>query len=170
MTHYRGDSTPNTLDLIFTNESGMLDSLKYLAPVGNIYHSSLKMDFCCYTNASSTSKDRHIYDKGDYDKMREMMRSINFEMELSDKTVDERWITTMGTINDATRKCIPKRRSHGKGIRKKMKPIWMYEPPESRFPAPLCDMFYLQSLNNRIIPYMVSYCVAARPSSHPHLC
>ena len=28
-THYRGDNTPNTLDLIFTNESGMLDSLKY---------------------------------------------------------------------------------------------------------------------------------------------
>ena len=48
-------------------------------------------------------------------------------MELSDKTVDERWITTMGTINDATRKCIPKRRSHGKGIRKKMKPVWMDE-------------------------------------------
>ena len=48
-------------------------------------------------------------------------------MELSDKTVDERWITTMGTINDATRKCIPKRRSHGKGIRKKMKPVWMNE-------------------------------------------
>ena len=68
-----------------------------------------------------------IYDKGDYDSMREMMRSRDWEMELSDKTVDEQWITTMGTINDATRKCIPKRRSHGKGIRKKMKPVWMNE-------------------------------------------
>ena len=125
-THYRGDNTPNTLDLI-TNESGMLDSLKYLAPIGKSHHSSLKMDFCCYTKASNTSKDRHIYDKGDYDRMREMMRSRDWEMELSDKTVDERWITTMGTINDATRKCIPKRRSHGKGIRKKMKPVWMNE-------------------------------------------
>ena len=48
-------------------------------------------------------------------------------MELSDKTVDERWTTTMGAINDATRKCIPKRRSNGKGIIKKMKPIWMDE-------------------------------------------
>ena len=48
-------------------------------------------------------------------------------MELSDRTVDEQWITTMGTINDATRKCIPKRRSHGKGIRKKIKPVWMDE-------------------------------------------
>ena len=74
-THYRGDNTPNTLDLIFTNESGMLDSLKYLAPIGKSHHSSLKMDFCCYTKASNTSKDRHIYDKGDYDRMREMMRS-----------------------------------------------------------------------------------------------
>ena len=105
----------------------MLDSLKYLAPIGKSHHSSLKMDFCCYTKASNTSKDRHIYDKGDYDRMREMMRSIDWEMELSDKTVDERWITTMGTINDATRKCIPKRRSHGKGIRTKMKPVWMDE-------------------------------------------
>ena len=46
---------------------------------------------------------------------------------MSDKTVDERWTTTMGAINDATRKCIPKRRSNGKGIIKKMKPIWMDE-------------------------------------------
>ena len=126
-THYRGDNTPNTLYLIFTNESGMLDSLKYLAPIGKSHHSSLKMDFCCYTKASNTSKDRHIYDKGDYDRMHEMMRSRDWEMELSDKTVDERWITTMGHINDAIRKCIPKRRSHGKGIRKKMKPVWMDE-------------------------------------------
>ena len=65
----------STLDLIFTNESGMLDSLKYLVPIGKSHHSSLKMDFCCYTKASNTSKDRHIYDKGDYDRMREMMRS-----------------------------------------------------------------------------------------------
>ena len=48
-------------------------------------------------------------------------------MELSDNTLDERSTTTMGAINDATRKCIPKRRSNGKGIRKKMKPIWMDE-------------------------------------------
>ena len=126
-THYRGDNTPNTLDLIFTNESGMLDCLKYMAPIGKSHHSSLKMDFCCYTNASNTSKDRPIYDKGDYDSMREMMRSREWEMELSDKTVDERWTTTMGAINDATRKCIPKRRINGKGIIKKMKPIWMDE-------------------------------------------
>ena len=60
-TIYRGDNTPNTLDLIFTNESGMLDSLKYLAPIGKSHHSSLKMDFCCYTKASNTSKDRHTF-------------------------------------------------------------------------------------------------------------
>ena len=85
------------------------------------------MDFCCDTIASNTSKDRHIYDKDDYESMREMMRSRDWEMELSDKTVDERWTTTMGAINDATRKCIPVRRSNGKGIIKKMKPIWMDE-------------------------------------------
>ena len=127
-THYRGDNTPNTLDLIFTNESGMLDSLKCMAPIGKSHHSSLKMDFCCYTNASNTSKDRHIYDKGDYDSMREMMRSRDWEMEMSDNTVvDERWTTTMGAISDATRKYIPKRRSNEKGIQNKMKPIWMDE-------------------------------------------
>ena len=33
----------------------------------------------------------------------------------------------MSAINDATRKCIPKRPSNGKGIRKKMKPMRMDE-------------------------------------------
>ena len=41
-THYRGNNTPNTLDLIFTNEEGMSEQLKYLAPVGSSHHSLLK--------------------------------------------------------------------------------------------------------------------------------
>ena len=48
-THYRGNNTPNTLDLIFTNEEGVLEQLKYLAPVGSSHHSLLKFDFCCYS-------------------------------------------------------------------------------------------------------------------------
>ena len=44
------------------------------------------------------------------------------------------------------------------------------EPHQACFPASLCDILYIQSLPDRIIPYMISYCVAARPSSHHHLC
>ena len=33
-THYRGNCTPNTLDLILTNEEGMVENIKYMAPVG----------------------------------------------------------------------------------------------------------------------------------------
>ena len=67
----------------------------------------------------TTYIDRHIHDKGDYESMREIIRSRAWELELSNKTVDERWTTTMGAINDATRKCIPKRRGYWKGIERK---------------------------------------------------
>ena len=103
-THFRGNDTPNKLVLIFTNESGMIDNLKYLPPIGKSHHCAAKLKFCCYTAVSNNSKVRLKYDKGDYDSMREMLYARDWEAELGNKAVDEQWATTMAIINDATRK------------------------------------------------------------------
>ena len=49
-------------------------------------------------------------------------------------------------------------------------PLYVAKPHESRFPAPLCDTLYLQSLLDVFISHMVSYRVAACPYAHLHLC
>ena len=67
--HYKGHCPPNTLDLIFNNEEGMVKSLKYLAPVGKNHHTFLKFNFCCYTKSHTKRTNKFKYDKGDYDTM-----------------------------------------------------------------------------------------------------
>ena len=84
-THYRGNNTPNTLDLIFTNEEGMLEQLKYLAPVGSSHHSLLKFDFCCYSKTDRPRVNKYKYDRGNYDIMRETMATRNWDNEFHNK-------------------------------------------------------------------------------------
>ena len=44
-THYRTNQMPSILDLVFTNEEGMLTNLSYLPPLGNSDHVCLRFDF-----------------------------------------------------------------------------------------------------------------------------
>ena len=69
-THYRGNNSSNTLDLIFTNEEGMIEKLKYLAPLGKSHHSLLNFNFCCYTKSIKSRVNKYRYDKGNYKEMK----------------------------------------------------------------------------------------------------
>ena len=44
-THFRPNQTPSTLDLVFTNEEGMVTNLVYLPPLGSNDHACLRFDF-----------------------------------------------------------------------------------------------------------------------------
>ena len=48
-THYRADQRPDTLDLLITNEEGMVDNLALNKPVGKSHHLCITFDFMCYT-------------------------------------------------------------------------------------------------------------------------
>ena len=49
-------------------------------------------------------------------------------------------------------------------------PLYVVNPPQSRFPGPLCDTLYLQSLLDVFVSRMVSKRAAACPSAHLHFC
>ena len=44
-THFRGNQTPNTLDLIITNEEGMINQLELAAPIGKSHHVCIHFQF-----------------------------------------------------------------------------------------------------------------------------
>ena len=44
-TRFRGENNPSILDLIFTNEEGMIDSIEHCAPLGNSDHEVLEFKF-----------------------------------------------------------------------------------------------------------------------------
>ena len=44
-TRFRGDDQTRLLDLIFTNEEGMIDAIEHNAPLGNSDHETLEFNF-----------------------------------------------------------------------------------------------------------------------------
>ena len=121
-THHRGNNTPNTLDLIFTNEEGMIEKLKYLALIGKSHHSLLDFNFCCYTKSTKSRVDKYRYDKGNYKEMREMMTSRNWNEDFRDKSTEQCWAILEESIRNASNKHTPKCTMGSKA--RKARPPW----------------------------------------------
>ena len=64
-TRFRGENNPSILDLIFTNEGGMIDNIEHCAPLGNSDHEVLEFNFL-YKN---------VNDVNSYDRLRSNKRS-----------------------------------------------------------------------------------------------
>ena len=65
-TRARANSEPSTLDLIFTNEEDMIESICHESPLGHSDHCVLKFKFKCYQDRSQEQTQRWNYYKGDY--------------------------------------------------------------------------------------------------------
>ncbi len=124
-THFRGNQQANILDLVMTNEENMIDDINFLPPLGKSHHSCLSFLFKCYHPASTAGQTKLIYDKGDYDEMNKILREIDWDAELQDKSTNEQWNFIKGKIDSAVTKCIPVRRPNSTGYKKK--PLWMNE-------------------------------------------
>ena len=122
-THYRPGCTPSTIDLVCTNEEGMVNDVKHLAPLGKSHHVTLSFRFSCYHYAAGPQGSRYIYDRGDYSKLRHIIGSIDWDKELSTKSVDQCWDIVEKKLKAAVKLCVPKRRvTSGRSHRK---PLWM---------------------------------------------
>ena len=69
-TRARPNQSPNVLDLIFTNEDGMLSDLEFMAPLGKSDHSVLAFNLHCYVEFEQFRVPRRNYNKGDYQGLR----------------------------------------------------------------------------------------------------
>ncbi|RLC07615.1 MAG: hypothetical protein DRI57_25640, partial [Deltaproteobacteria bacterium] len=121
-THYRGIQNANTLDLVLTNEEGMIDSISYLAPLGQSHHAVLKFKLLCYVQDEQRKEARLSYDKGDYVAMRKYLSELDWDRELGERTLEETWTVIQEKINIAIRRWIPKRKHRRNGRRR---PLWM---------------------------------------------
>ena len=123
-THYRGNQTPNTLDLIFTNEEGMIDEVLYGPPLGKSHHVVLTFDFLCYSSNTENKRTSYMYQKGNYEAIRTYLGTVDWDKELTDKTTEECWTVITNHLNEAKRRYIPRLTNTGKEpVRKK--PLWL---------------------------------------------
>ena len=71
-THYRAEQRANILDVVKTNEEGMVDDLEIGEPVGRSDHVVLSWSLKCYADSTVTLVIKYISDKGNYNGMYRM--------------------------------------------------------------------------------------------------
>ena len=109
-THYRASQRPNTLDLVITNEEGMVDNVALRAPVGKSHHTCISFDFMCYTERPAKITPKFQYHKGNYTAMREDAAKLDWNQEGTD--LDEIWLSFMNNIKLLADSHIPKSKPH----------------------------------------------------------
>ena len=79
-TRYRRDQTANVLDLIFSNEEEMVQGLQYMPNLGKSDHVVLRFTFKCYAPCDNPEARRYNFHAGDYDALREHIRSVDWQV------------------------------------------------------------------------------------------
>ena len=71
-TRGRGSTRPSLLDLVLTNTEDAIEYLNVEAPLGRSDHATIYFGYRCHPEPLD-DKIRYMYDKADYDKMRQML-------------------------------------------------------------------------------------------------
>eukprot|EP00112_Aurelia_sp_Birch-Aquarium-sp1_P011593 Seg2436.1 transcript_id=Seg2436.1/GoldUCD/mRNA.D3Y31 product="LINE-1 reverse transcriptase" protein_id=Seg2436.1/GoldUCD/D3Y31 len=121
-THHRENQHPNILDLVFTNEENMIQSILMKSPLGKSHHSGLSFIFQCYQIDGSTSQMRPLYDKGNYDEIRNDLQGVDWNTELKGKNTEDTFAYLMTKLEDEVKKHIPMSRPR---MGHKTKALWM---------------------------------------------
>ena len=90
-TRARGGENLNLLDLLFTNNKGLIMDIEHRAPLGKSDHCMLVFNLACYPETAN-QESRPNYNRGHYDTMSTML-DIDWDECLSKHpTVDSKWV------------------------------------------------------------------------------
>ena len=89
-TRFRNEES-SILDLIFTKEEEDVRDIKVLQPLGKSDHGVIVADFVCEWKSKIEQKPRRMYHKGNYEKILEELKEVDWESEFCNKTVQECW-------------------------------------------------------------------------------
>ena len=90
-TRSRGTNTPSTIDLIFADNEVEIKNLEYYAPLGKSDHSVLSFEFHTPVDYIHSSTMRFLYEKADYELMREGLKEIDWKSQFESCNVREMW-------------------------------------------------------------------------------
>ena len=101
-TIIRQGQEPSILDLIITNEEGMVEGMKYLNPLGKSNYIILCFDFRCYICHTQKERKTQCYEKGNYEAMRSKLEQTDWDLELcrSKYNVNMQWMYIKDKIKE----------------------------------------------------------------------
>ena len=77
-TKFRPGLSPSCLDLIFTNEPSMIDTVRSLPPLGKSDHVVLSWDFVCEWSTSTSSLPSRNFAKADFNLLRSYLTNFDW--------------------------------------------------------------------------------------------
>ena len=108
-TRFRPGQLPSTLDLLLTNEEGMIRNLSYQPGLGLSDHLTLAFTVACYTDRHIPSEVTANYYKGNYDLLREMLDRVDWD-KMQDMDVHQAYCFFRRSLQAAVDKSVPKTR------------------------------------------------------------
>ncbi|XP_069139173.1 uncharacterized protein [Argopecten irradians] len=108
-TRYREGQVSNILDLIITNEEGMVENLEYNPSLGSSDHLVLAFDLIVYvdSNPKDNTKTRYNFHKGDYETIRQNLTNIQLQDIENCSNVSEAWEVFSQQLDREIRENIP---------------------------------------------------------------
>ena len=109
-TRYREQDSPSMLDLILTNEDGMIDSIEHNAPLGKSDHEVLEFSIKCGNRQQTYNKKSRKYFKGNYVEINKSLSATNWNTALSMGSVDDMWNSLADKLQRLSQEHIPESR------------------------------------------------------------
>ena len=111
-TRRRGTDDPSLLDLILTNEEMQISDIIHGAPLGKSDHDVLSFKFQCYVDFSR-KKERYIFERGDYEAMRNSDSMKHWLEEFvnltntTERTSEELWNSLKSQLHKMIKEFVP---------------------------------------------------------------
>jgi len=121
-TRFRENQAPSTLDLVLTNEDGIVPEVYTRPPLGKSDHVMLEFQIHCYCEEEIATSRVYQYEKGNYDAMGKSLAETDWDEEFRDKNVDAMWVKVRDRLAELVEKYVPSRDAEAGRVRK---PVWM---------------------------------------------
>lgn len=108
-TRFRQGNTPGILDLIFTNEEGMVQNLHSTPGLGKSDHIILKFSLVGYSSQAPSATPKLALNRGNYVHLAELARQVSWTVP-NDSSIDTQFKTFQAKLDHICQLCIPYQR------------------------------------------------------------
>lgn len=108
-TRFRRNEEPHTLDLIFSNEEGMVQNLLAAPGLGSSDHVVLTFALACYTVHHSSAEVHLNLNRADFNRLNIQIAAADWEVE-DEASIHEHYTQFKHTLNNLINDCIPRSR------------------------------------------------------------
>ena len=122
-TRFRENQSPSMLDLVFSSDELLVNSINQLSPLGKSDHVSIIFNIECTSQDNRSCITNYAYDRGNYEAMKDELPTVEWESEFREKSLNEKWTFMKDKIHSCVKTHVPERKNYS--TKSKHKPLWL---------------------------------------------